>query len=86
MALSPVVTTTTNLPIESVPNARPVSSPLKYLASGSGPASSNGTPKPSVPAPALAAAAAAAAQPPTLDLAEQMNDEEKRKYVKGKLY
>ncbi|GAO17019.1 uncharacterized protein UV8b_03170 [Ustilaginoidea virens] len=50
-------------------------SPLKNLASG--PTSSHGTPK-------QPASSAAPALPPTLDLAEQMNEEEKRKYAKGK--
>lgn len=52
---------------------RPVSSPLKS-ALASGQTSSDGTPRP----------AAAATLPPTLDLAEQMNEEEKRKYAKGR--
>jgi cyclin-dependent kinase 7 len=72
MALSPVVTHT----VESLQNPRSISSPLKTLVS-SGQASSNGTPKPAPSAQALAAL------PATADLAEQMNDEEKRKYVKG---
>ncbi len=71
MAVSPVVTTTTTA-AHDLP--RSVSSPLKNLASG--PASSNGTPKP-------APVGGATTLPPTLDLAEQMNEEEKRKYAKG---
>lgn len=70
MAVSPVVTYTAG----SQSQAKPVSSPLKTLATTSGQTSSNGTPRP-VPAPAAALA--------TMDLAEQMNEEEKRKYVKG---
>ncbi|RFU79716.1 serine threonine- kinase [Trichoderma arundinaceum] len=82
MALSPVVTTTSSAPnqtIENLQTIRAVSSPLKNLASGSGQTSSNGTPKPA-PVPA----STSQTLPPTLDLAEQMNEEEKRKYVKGK--
>lgn len=85
MALSPVVTTTSsasNPQLENIQTLRPVSSPLKNLASGSGQTSSNGTPKPALaPAPV---STGQQALPPTLDLAEQMNEEEKRKYVKGK--
>ncbi len=69
MAVSPVVTQTAE-----GSSLRVIGSPLKNLASG--PTSSNGTPKPT-PAPSTPQV------PPTLDLAEQMNDEEKRKYVKG---
>ncbi|KFH46272.1 Serine/threonine-protein kinase-like protein [Hapsidospora chrysogenum ATCC 11550] len=71
MAVSPVVTHTA----ESV--SRTVLSPLKNLASG--PTSSNGTPRPAPPPTAQPCTV-----PATLDLAEQMNEEEKRKYVKGK--
>ncbi|KAF4978748.1 hypothetical protein FDECE_18167, partial [Fusarium decemcellulare] len=74
MAVSPVVTHTIEA-TQSLPRA--ISSPLKNVTSQT--SSSNGTPKPpvtSVPAPTSI--------PTTLDLAEQMNDEEKRKYVKGK--
>ena len=75
MAVSPVVTHTVEVP-QSQTLQRAISSPLKNVTSQT--SSSNGTPKPpvtSVPAPAT--------MPATLDLAEQMNDEEKRKYVKG---
>ncbi|PNY27629.1 Serine/threonine-protein kinase KIN28, partial [Tolypocladium capitatum] len=75
MAVSPVVTTAQEHP-------RSVSSPLKS-ALASGQTSSNGTPKP-VPTAAASSSAAVATLPPTLDLAEQMNEEEKRKYAKGK--
>lgn len=65
--------------------ARPSDIPPGPLASGSplkpnsGQASSSSTPRPqpTVLPPAVGA-------PPTLDLAEQMNEEEKRKYVRGK--
>jgi cyclin-dependent kinase 7 len=69
MAVSPVVTLTHE-------QVRSLASPLKSLASGQ--TSSNGTPKPAVVAPA-----SGATLPPTLDLSEQMNEEEKRKYAKG---
>ncbi|EGX92527.1 serine/threonine-protein kinase [Cordyceps militaris CM01] len=73
MALSPVVTATQSTDGTSI---RAIGSPYKNLASGTN-SSSNGTPKPAPPTsvPQL---------PPTLDVAEQMNEEEKRKYVKGK--
>ncbi|PHH84164.1 hypothetical protein CDD83_2375 [Cordyceps sp. RAO-2017] len=74
MAVSPVVTTTTSA--AALEHPRPVSSPLKHIASGQ--TSSNGTPRPA------ATAAAAPSAPPSLDLAELMNEEEKRKYAKGK--
>ncbi|KAK2590931.1 TFIIH complex serine/threonine-protein kinase subunit kin28 [Conoideocrella luteorostrata] len=70
MAVSPVVTVTKEQTLT-------LGSPLKNLASGQ--TSSNGTPKPAAPPPT-----SAATLPPTLDLAEQMNEEEKRKYAKGK--
>ncbi|POR33342.1 Serine/threonine-protein kinase KIN28 [Tolypocladium paradoxum] len=73
MAVSPVVTTTQEHP-------RSVSSPLKSVLT-SGQTSSNGTPRPGTAA--ASSSAAAATLPPTLDLAEQMNEEEKRKYAKG---
>lgn len=74
MTLSPVVTHTA----ESIraQGARAASSPFKTLTSN--PTSSNGTPRPAPPPTAHAATL-----PATLDLAEQMNEEEKRKYVKG---
>lgn len=78
MALSPVVTHTVESVQQTQQLARAISSPLKNFTSGHT-SSSNGTPKPLaaplVPAPTTI--------PVTLDLAEQMNDEEKRKYVKG---
>lgn len=80
MAVSPVVTHTVEAALpQSQTLQRAISSPLKNVVVPSQTSSSNGTPKPpvtSVPAPAT--------MPATLDLAEQMNDEEKRKYVKGK--
>ncbi|KAG5980015.1 hypothetical protein E4U55_004469 [Claviceps digitariae] len=77
MAASPVVTITQQ-------HARTVGSPLKTLASGQ--TSSNGTPNPSLqqqqkPTPK---SSSRPLPPPTLDLAEQMNEDEKRKYAKGK--
>ncbi|RYP61347.1 hypothetical protein DL769_007760 [Monosporascus sp. CRB-8-3] len=60
------------------PGTRAVSSPLKNASSAQ--ASSNSTPLPNPVAPD----AAAAIQSSSLDLAEQLNEEEKRKYVKGK--
>lgn len=71
MALSPVVTHTA----ES--NSQPTRSPLKNLASG--PASSNGTPRPTP-----SAGAPPPQVPATLDVAEQMNEDEKKKWAKGK--
>ncbi|KAI1342238.1 kinase-like domain-containing protein [Xylariaceae sp. FL0016] len=70
MAVSPLVARPTDALQQ---NSKSVSSPLKNAAS-----SSNGTPLAVVPN------AAAAIQTTTLDLAEQLNEEEKRKYVKGK--
>ncbi|KAH6987342.1 kinase-like domain-containing protein [Ilyonectria robusta] len=79
MAVSPVVTHTVESVQQTQQLARAISSPLKNFTSGHT-SSSNGTPKPLaaplVPVPTTI--------PVTLDLAEQMNDEEKRKYVKGK--
>lgn len=74
MAVSPMVLH----PSDALQNAnsRPVSSPLKNANSAA--ASSNGTPAATVPPNA-----AAAVQTASLDLAEQLNEEEKRKYVKG---
>ncbi|KAF3064217.1 Serine/threonine-protein kinase KIN28 [Daldinia childiae] len=74
MAVSPVVVHSTDAP----PNPRSLSSPLKTVTSAQ--ASSNGTPVVSTAAPNVVAAA----QATSLDLAEQLNEEEKRKYVKGK--
>lgn len=71
MTLSPVVTTTLNEPQV----IRAIGSPAAR-ALDSGNTSSSGTPR---PAPTSIPPSA----PPTLDLAEQMNLEEKRKYVKG---
>lgn len=73
MAVSPLVTHTAES-IQSLP--RTLGSPLKNLTSN--PTSSNGTPK---PAPVTSVPVTL---PKTLDLAEQMNEEEKRKYAKGK--
>lgn len=64
-------------PTDALPNPRSLSSPLKTVTSAQ--ASSNGTPVVSTAAPNVVAAA----QATSLDLAEQLNEEEKRKYVKG---
>jgi cyclin-dependent kinase 7 len=64
-------------PADALHNARAVSSPLKNAASAQ--ASSNGTPL----AGQVVPNATAAAQSTTLDLAEQLNEDEKRKYIKG---
>jgi cyclin-dependent kinase 7 len=78
MTLSPVVTHTAETVQQNQLLTRAISSPFKNVASGHT-SSSNGTPRP--PAPTTYTAAQL---PATLDLAEQMNDEEKRKWVKGK--
>ncbi|CAJ2507852.1 Uu.00g090380.m01.CDS01 [Anthostomella pinea] len=78
MAVSPLVVHPTDALQNPLQNARSVSSPLKNASSAQ--ASSNGTPLPTQVAPN----AAAAIQTASLDLAEQLNEEEKRKYVKGK--
>jgi cyclin-dependent kinase 7 len=75
MALSPVVTHTVEA-AQPQSLGRAISSPLKNVTSQT--SSSNGTPMPPV-----TSAPAPTSIPTTLDLAEQMNDEEKRKYVKG---
>lgn len=72
---SPLVASPTN-PLR--PSFKSVASPLKPLPSAV--TSSNGTPHSSRPA----GQPSQAAQPPTMDLAEQMNMEERKKYVKGK--
>jgi cyclin-dependent kinase 7 len=77
MALSPVVTHTVEA-TQPQSLGRAISSPLKNVTSQT--SSSNGTPMPPV-----TSAPAPTSIPTTLDLAEQMNDEEKRKYVKGML-
>ncbi|KAI1758895.1 kinase-like domain-containing protein [Hypoxylon sp. FL1150] len=75
MAVSPLVMH----PSDALQNPRSASSPLKNA--GSAQASSNGTP---LAQPVAPNASAAAAMPASLDLAEQLNEDEKRKYVKGK--
>ena len=79
MAVSPMVVHPTD-PRPST-SSRAVSSPLKAASAvaGSNQPSSTGTPQPPV-APNVTAAAIQSA---SMDLAEQLNDEEKRKYVKG---
>ncbi|KAI0977359.1 kinase-like domain-containing protein [Xylaria arbuscula] len=74
MAVSPLVLH----PTSALQNSRALSSPLKIAASAQ--TSSNGTPL----ATQVVPNAAAAAQSTTLDLAEQLNEDEKRKYIKGK--
>ncbi|KAI1486219.1 kinase-like domain-containing protein [Biscogniauxia mediterranea] len=66
-------------PTDALQHAKSLSSPLKTAAT-SAQTSSNGTPLASQVAPNTAAAVQSA----SLDLAEQLNEEEKRKYVKGK--
>ncbi|KAI1853490.1 hypothetical protein JX266_001474 [Neoarthrinium moseri] len=75
MAVSPMVL----YPTDALQNAniRAASSPLKNASSAQ--ASSNGT-----PAATVVPNAAAAVQSTSLDIAEQLNEDEKRKYVKGK--
>ena len=70
MALSPVVTHTAS-------SSRAVSSPLRVIGSGQT-TNASGTPKPT-------AASGPATIPPSLDLAEQANEEVKRLYIKGKI-
>ncbi|KAI1214917.1 serine/threonine-protein kinase [Annulohypoxylon truncatum] len=74
MAVSPLVTH----PQDALQNPRSVSSPLKNATSAQ--ASSNGTPV----SAAVAPNPSAAIMSPSLDIAEQLNEDEKRKYVKGK--
>ncbi|KAI0502988.1 Pkinase-domain-containing protein [Xylaria bambusicola] len=78
MAVSPLIVP----PTSTLQNGRAVSSPLKNIPSNiaSAQASSNGTPV----ATQVVPNATAAAQSTSLDLAEQLNEEEKRKYAKGK--
>ena len=70
MSVSPLVAYPTD-----VLKTRPISSPLKRQASAG--LSSNGTPR------AARQTGPAADAPATLDLAEQMNEQEKKKYIKG---
>ncbi|KAH8879626.1 Pkinase-domain-containing protein [Thozetella sp. PMI_491] len=72
MAVSPLVAH----PTDALRLSRPGTSPLKRQASAV--PSSNGTPRPQ------RTTDHEVRLPTTLDLAEQMNEEEKRKYVKGK--
>ncbi|KAI2643665.1 Pkinase-domain-containing protein [Xylaria nigripes] len=74
MAVSPVVLH----PAPALQNTTAISSPLKNTASAQ--TSSNGTPQ----ANQIVPNAAAAVLSTSLDLADQLNEEEKRKYVKGK--
>ncbi|KAI1075212.1 kinase-like domain-containing protein [Whalleya microplaca] len=74
MAVSPLV----SHPTDALQNPTSASSPLKNVNSTQ--ASSNGTPLGAQVAPNPAAAS----QSTYLDLAEQLNEEEKRKYTKGK--
>lgn len=74
MAVSPLVMH----PTDALQNLRSASSPLKNANSTQ--ASSNGTPLAQPIAPNVSADAT---MPASLDLAEQLNEEEKRKYVKG---
>lgn len=80
MALSPVVTHVT----EST-QKESLRSPLRNPVSSK--TSSENTPRPASQAVAAGAGVApppaSVMAPPQLDLAEQMNEEEKRKYIKG---
>ncbi|KAI0123115.1 serine/threonine-protein kinase [Xylariales sp. AK1849] len=76
MAVSPVIVYPTDALQQT--HLRAASSPLKIVSSAQ--ASSNGTPL----AASVIPNATAAAQSTSLDLAEQLNEDEKRKYVKGK--
>lgn len=71
MSASPLVVRAT----DALKPAGSIGSPFKNVSSNQ--ASANGTPQPPKDKNAPASL------PPTLDLAEQMNEEEKRKYVKG---
>lgn len=71
MAVSPLVEHT----IDTLQTSRAVSSPLKRQASAV--PSSNGTPRPARPPAQIVRV------PATLDFAEQINEGEKKKYVKG---
>lgn len=74
MAVSPLVMHSR----DALQNTRSASSPLKNIPSAqpSAQTSTNGTPL-AVPN------ATAAVQSTSLDVAEQLNEEEKRKYIKG---
>ncbi|KAG8159311.1 hypothetical protein KVR01_010972 [Diaporthe batatas] len=78
MAASPLVLPPSN-PLQS--SLKPVASPLRHQSSAV--PSSNGTPRSSRPA-GPPAQQSQPSQPPTMDLAEQMNMEERRKYVKSR--
>ena len=71
MSASPLV----QRPIDALHVARPATSPLKRQASAV--PSSNGTPR------HIRTAGHEPHLPTTLDMAEQINEEEKKKYVKG---
>lgn len=77
MAVSPMVLHPTDA-LQNPAVIRAASSPLKNVNSTA--ASSTGT-----PAATVTPNAAAAVQSTSLDLAEQLNEDEKRKYVKGTL-
>lgn len=79
MAASPLVLPPAN-PLQ--PSLKTLASPLRRQSSAV-PSSANGTPRSSRPAGHPAQPPQQPAQPPTMDLAEQMNMEERRKYVKG---
>lgn len=78
MAASPLVLPPAN-PVQ--PSLKTLASPLRRQSSAV-PSSANGTPRSSRPA-GQPGQPPHPAQPPTMDLAEQMNMEERRKYVKG---
>lgn len=84
MAVSPVVSYPSDA-LHPLPHqhATGIGSPLKNLISAQ--ASSNGTPSHNAPAPqSLKPTSAPSLAGATLDLSEQLNEEEKRKYFKGK--
>lgn len=78
MTASPVVVVTAQESQKQQQQVRPVSSPLKTLVASGQTSSNNGTPKPTTTTTTTTVV------PPSLDVAELMNEEEKRKYAKGK--
>ncbi|KAJ1329393.1 cyclin-dependent kinase 7 [Microdochium nivale] len=83
MAVSPVISYPSDaLQPQPTRHATGISSPLKLVSSAQ--PSSNGTPVPSAARQPPASTSAPALPAATLDLAEQLNEEEKRKYFKGK--
>ncbi|KAL5604046.1 hypothetical protein BROUX41_002038 [Berkeleyomyces rouxiae] len=85
MTGSPLVARPTSALAPPLPGS-PLRSPLKpaQLASPGRLSSSNATPKPANSTAALSSSELASRLPQTLDLSEQMNEVEKKKYIKGK--